>query len=219
MLNNKQNYFLYILLIAIGLITGFIIQNRMDNFYTGNEDIEIVTNGVLALSSTTLAIYTIFLFQINKKTRHENLSANIIVSPELNENVFSFIDLSIHNIGNGIAKNIKIKINSSIKGLFITENKEERIDNLGIIKDGIPILKGNQKIKTLLANAYDVKDFDNFKFTVNVSWIDYKGKKHEADQIINISHFSGITDQRGHEVGHLKSIAESLKKIEQKTKL
>ena len=98
------------------------------------------------------------------------------------------VDLIIHNIGRGLAYNLKLELDGDID---ITTNK--KLSELTIIKKGIKFLAPDQKIQFFLTSFYLIKkENPDLQLSVTVTYEDSLKKSYEETFTLDFPMWRGI---------------------------
>lgn len=153
-----------------------------------------VFTGVVAGSTVAYALLTWQLVSETRRLREVQTEPRVSVSVELAEGVgHGALELVVRNEGQGPAQDIQFNFEGD--PTYFTENGlEQPIDQIPVIKNGLPYLGPNQQFRILLGWLFG----DAFERASQEPWtfhIDYEnalGKSQRGSYTLDFSRFSGL---------------------------
>lgn len=144
-----------------------------------------ISNFAMAIATVIMAFYTKRSIDEMKISRKEANKANIIFYVEQKEQNLNFI---IKNIGNTMARNVKIRSNPEFK-----TDEPERFNFDSIFKNVIPSFPPGFEIKCSFNDAvYLLNEEKNLRYDVCISFIDIYGETIEEKFLIDFSYLNGL---------------------------
>jgi hypothetical protein len=139
---------------------------------------EIILSWVIGISTFAYMIINIFMLVENQRIRKIK-SMPLIVAYLKSTEDHEALRLCIKNIGEGVAKDIKIELTSDYK-TFGNENR--MLSNLGIMKYGLNIFPPQEQFTyfiDLWAEIGKKKDFENGHIDISIHYAGIDGRKYE----------------------------------------
>lgn len=179
----------------------------------------ILTNVVIAVATAVYAWINYKQLKESQATREQKNSPFIVAFLKAADNHKS-LSLYIKNIGEGLAKNVKIKI---IKDYYIVGKKELPLSNLNVIKNGINIFPPQYEIVNnidFMENLFPDKE-ENI-ISLNITYKGVNGKEYNEiydlpfNQYIGQHYCNPPETFIGEIPFYLKEINASIKKINSK---
>ncbi len=178
------------------------------------EILVLVFTGVVAGSTVAYALLTWRLVSETRRLREVQTEPRISMRIELAEGVgHGAMELVVRNEGQGPAQNIHFGFEGD--PTYFTENGlEQPIDQIRVIKNGLPYLGPGQHFRILLGWLFG----DAFKRATQQPWIfhiDYEnllGKSHRDRYTLDFSQFTGLIVGGGPPVVKIEKHLESLQR-------
>lgn len=112
---------------------------------------------------------------------------DIVLSCFPHEAYINFLFLTIENLGGGKASRISFTLNrDSAEG-------EIRIQELGLIRNGLGFLGPHQRVVTYFANLTDIEALKDRPLEINVKFYSTGGQEYKNTFIIDYSQFEGLS--------------------------
>lgn len=208
-MKDKIEYIVFIIFV-LSVVLLFIFPDS-----TLIKNISNVSTPLLAILTAGYVVLTFFLLRSSQKAMQEQIRPYVVVSLPVDSN---FILLSVKNVGNRPALNVKINISPSLETL----SKDGRFKGMAD-----PLLKQlflppNYEIKNLVSttlHANDVKPESRI-FIVSCSYSDSNGEKYKDSYTIDMNSvifkdmvLTKSTETQLSEISkHLEEIGKQLKK-------
>lgn len=177
--------------------------------------VEIILSIVVASCTIIYTVINYFTLLENVRNRKQKITPLIILFLKSNE-THSVLVLHIKNIGEGLAKNVKIK---TIKDYNQFGKNNMPVSDIGIFKNGLNIFPPNYELKFYVNSLteFDLKDHESYiEFEVSYERIDNKKmKNHYAlyfNQIIGQNYSNPPGSYIGQIPYYLKQISNNIKK-------
>lgn len=154
--------------------------------------IEFITNNFSAISNFAMAIATVGMAYYSKKSidelkisRKEANKANIVFYVEQKEFNLNFI---IKNIGNTIAKDVKIRSTPEFR-----HDEEGKFNFDSVFKNVIPSFPPGFEIKfSYNDTVYLLNQEENLIYNIHISFKDIYGETIEEEFIIDFNYLKGL---------------------------
>lgn len=181
--------------------------------------VELILSAVLVACTIVYTWINWKVWKENKKTREQKITPHIIAYLKSTESHIALV-LHIKNIGEGIAKNVKIDLLKDYNQFF---REDLPLSQSGIFKNNLNIFPPQYEMKYYLAAMTKI-DFDNEDSCVKLK-ISYERSDGKAIEDIYDLPFNQITGQNysnppetfmGRIPYYLKEINDTLKKINTK---
>ncbi|MFA5128665.1 MAG: hypothetical protein WC445_01710 [Patescibacteria group bacterium] len=167
--------------------------------------VQAVATLLLVVITAYYAWQTKRTVQLMSKTEEENRRPRIAVFIAQREDWLNLIELVIGNYGNGIARNISFIVDGNLT-LF---NEKENLNEIEIIKNGLPTLAPQQTIKIpLLSLVGRVDDLQKKDVTISLEYSD-----HSLEHTYNDKYLMGFKSLVERQLG-TPPIYEMAKNIE-----
>ena len=174
----------------------------------------IVFTGVVAGSTVAYALLTRQLVSETRRLRKVQTEPRVSVSAELAQGVgHGALELVVRNEGQGPAQNIQFGFEGD--PTYFTENGlEQPIDQIPVIKNGLPYLGPSQHFRVLLGWLFG----DAFERASQEPWtfhMDYEnpfGKPQRGRYTLDFSQFSGLMVGGGPPLVKIEKHLEALQK-------
>ena len=174
----------------------------------------IVFTGVVAVSTGAYALLTWRLVSETRRLREVQTEPKISVRLELAEHVESGgLELVFRNEGQGPAKNIQFKFQGD-PTYFIGHGQQLPIDQVPVIRNGLPYLGPGQSFRFLLGWLFG-EAFDRANQEPWIFQIDYENqasKSKEDTYLLDFSQFAGLIVGGGPPLVRIEKHLDSLKK-------
>ena len=208
-MNKKYTTLAFVIIIfsvTIGVLINYVFLPNLA-FLNSNQ------GALSALFSCLLCVLTFFYVWLtytlvleNRKTRQLLSAPKILVYARPRTEWINFVDLTIENIGQGMALNVHFKLDPDfefMQGCFLRAT--------GFVKNGLDHFGPNEKIQIFLTNLVEdyQKKLEN-PFKIEVSYEDEEKRKYKDTFKIDFSVFDNIK-----QVGEppIYRIAESIEEI------
>jgi hypothetical protein len=171
----KDNKSKWVLLALSGIVVIVAIVAARACYCSGIGG-EIILSGVIAISTFAYAIINIFMLIENQKIR-EIKSTPLIVAFLKSTEDHSAFRLYIKNVGEGVAKDVKVKILNDYK-TFGLENR--MLSNLGIMKYELNILPPQEQLMYFVdswGRFGKQEDYENQYINISIDYTGLDGKK------------------------------------------
>lgn len=165
----------------------------------------IISNFAMAVATVWMALYSKKSIDEMKISRKEANKANIVFYVEQKEHNLNFI---IKNIGNSMAKNVKIRSNPQLK-----YDDEFNFDS--IFKNIIPSFPPGFEIKFAFNDTISIlNESDSLSYTISISFEDIYGEIVKEDFIIDLSYLNNLFLKIPNDVdSSLHNINKNMEKI------
>ena len=165
----------------------------------------IISNFSMAIATVVMAFYSKKSIDELKISRKEANKANIVFFVEQKQHNLNFI---IKNIGNSIAKDVKIRSNPQFK-----YDDEYNFDS--IFKNTIPSFPPGFEIKFAFNDTvYLLNESDNLRYTISISFNDIYDELVEEEFIIDFSYLDNLFLKIPNDVdSSLHNINKNIEKI------
>ena len=191
---------LTIVILVIGCIlyatAMMMIINPFD--FTVKKEVDI-ENIITLLMGIPTVIGGFLVYFVSSKTLHMTQSADVVITLEAQRSCPQLCNIVLHNIGNGVAKKVKVKIDGDLqeKGWPI------KLKEVAFLNEEIPFLKSGGKHSAYFGKFVTLLDEDKSndiqkildENPVKVTWIDYKGKTQHNTFRLSIKHFNEVCDR------------------------
>ena len=168
----------------------------------------VVVTIFLYFATTRMALSSKLLVKENKALREESKTPRILIKLKLNTDQGSFIDLIMSNVGQGVALNVKFRLDED------HEDMKQR---------GIDIIQGNQEpINYLSSGEFEVyffgsthdflQDYCTEPFVAIVEYEDVDGQTYEDRIMLDVKQFYGISWQNSSVAWRSMSALEKIEK-------
>ena len=151
----------------------------------------LVFSGIVAISTVVYAVLTWRLVSETRRMRQMQTEPRISVRPELSEHFgHGGIELVIRNEGQGPAQNIRFQF----QGDPTYFDKERPVDQIPVIKNGLPYLGPNQTFRFLLGWLLG----ESFTHAMQKPWVfavlyeNQEGKPKKDTYVVDFSQFSQL---------------------------
>lgn len=148
---------------------------------------------VVAIATVIYAVLTHRLVSETRRMRQVQTEPAIAIWAEPSEFGINFLNLVIENVGQGVARNIKLSASPDI------HRKPDRpLSDLGLFKNGLPHLAPRQRIKFFLLNVLDGPskskggDLSHLNFQVTATYANSTGATYTESFSIDISALEGF---------------------------
>lgn len=165
----------------------------------------IISNFAMAVATVLMALYSKKSIDEMKISRKEANKANIVFYVEQKEHNLNFI---IKNIGNSMAKNVKIRSNPQLK-----YDDEFNFDS--IFKNIVPSFPPGFEIKFAFNDTISIlNESDSLSYTISISFEDIYGEIVKEDFIIDLSYLNNLFLKIPNDVdSSLHNINKNMEKI------
>lgn len=165
----------------------------------------IISNFAMAIATVVMALYSKRSIDELKISRKEANKANIVFYVEQKEHNLNFI---IKNIGNSIAKDVKIRSNPQFK-----YDDEFNFDS--IFKNIIPSFPPGFEIKFAFKDTvYLLNESETLSYTISISFVDIYDEIVEEEFIIDFSYLNNLFLKIPNDVdSSLHNINKNMEKI------
>ena len=174
----------------------------------------IVFTGVVAGSTAAYALLTWRLVSETRRLREVQTEPKVSVRLELSERVgHGGLELVIRNEGQGPARNIRFNFQGDPTYL-IGHGQQRPIDQIPIIKNGLPDLGPGQSFRFLLGWLFG-EAFDRANrepWTIPVDYKNLGNKSKRATYLLDFSQFSGLIAGSGAPLVRIEKHLESIQK-------
>lgn len=149
---------------------------------------EILLSAVIALCTLAYTIINWKLLIENRKTRKQKITPQIIAFLKSSES-HSVLALHIKNIGEGLAKNVKIK---TMKDHNIMQKDDYLISNTGIFKNGFSVFPPQYELKFHLDWWTEIKsDKEDRYVEIEILYEDIENKKYSENFKLPLNQLTG----------------------------
>lgn len=180
---SNQNRYKKLIINSMTIIIDWINKNGLL--------IQVVNTFALTVITAYYAWQTKSTVRLMSKTEESNSRPKIAIFIAQRENSFNIIDLVVGNYGDGIAKNITFRTNS----LLALINEDEKLNDIDIIKNGLPTLAPKQTIKIpLLSVIGRLEDLKKQDIVIYLEYKDFSLKNIYQDEY-KIS-FNSLIDRK-----------------------
>ena len=154
----------------------------------------IVFTGVVAASTVAYVVLTYRLVSETRRLREVQTEPRVSMRLELAQQVgFGGLELVIRNEGQGPAQNIRFNFQGDPE-YFIGHGQNQPIDQIPIIKNGIPYLGPGQSFRFLLGFLFG-EAFDHATSAPWIFQIDYESlqkRSKEETYLLDFAQFAGF---------------------------
>ena len=171
-------------------------------------------SGAVSVSTVIYACLTWKLVTETRRLREVQTEPRVSVRLELATNVgHGGIELVIRNEGQGPAQNIQFKFQGN-PTYFIDHGQEQPIDQIPVIKNGLPYLGPGQHFRILMGWLYG----ESFERASQQPWlfrVDYEnslGKLQNGSYALDFSQFSGLIVGGGPPLVKIEKHLEAIQK-------
>ena len=177
------------------------------------EILVIVFTGVVGFSTVAYAVLTWRLVSETRRLREVQTEPRVSIRIELDDRVgHGGLELVIRNEGQGPAQNIQFSFQGD--PTYFTRNGQRKpIDELPVIKNGLPYLGSGQSFKIFLGWLFG-DDFDHAArepWTFQIDYENLENKMKRAIYLLDFSQFTGLVDI-GDPLVKIEKHLDSLKK-------
>jgi len=175
--------------------------------------INLLSTLVVAIATVFYVILTIRLVAESVKNRRLQIDPKIVMNILPDEHDIYFLNFIIENVGNGIALNIKFKINNEFK-----VKTSKKLSDFILIQNGLKTMHGRTKYKSLFSFTIE-EDLQIFKepMTIDIEYEDIYKRKYVEKIIFDLSYLSDISRLRNKPedkiLKEMKEISKSLKNM------
>lgn len=178
--------------------------------------IQIFFSAVLAFATVAYTIATVLMLIESVKTRKQKTSPCIVPYLKMSDDC-QLILLYVKNVGEGIAKNVQIKL---CNNYFCFDNQNIPLSQYRIFQDGVSVFPSQYELGYILGNRESCLAANTNKYIeLFVSYDDIKGKKHGGEyykllfQQIKQDYVNPPDSDTGRIAYYLKEISNSLNRI------
>jgi len=157
------------------------------------DKVGVIFSGIVALATVVYAILTWSLTTETKKMREAQTEPYVYVYADRFFELEPFCNITIKNIGNGVAKNIRFtKVEPDIT---VASKGDFRLSDVSFIKDGLTLLAPNQSIGVSVGPVviFDIEGaHELLRKTIEIE-IEYEsasGKPYTGSFLIDFSQFA-----------------------------
>ena len=147
----------------------------------------IITNIVIALATAVYAIINYKQLKESQLIRKHKSTPLIVAFLKVSED-HCVLHLHIKNIGEGLAKNVKINV---IKDYFIMDNETYPISNLSIVKNGISIFPPQYDFVNSIAWIEKLKGKEDKILCLNITYEGIDGRKYNEEYDLPYNQYIG----------------------------
>ena len=178
------------------------------------EALIVAFTGVVALSTVAYAVLTWRLVSETRRLREVQTEPRVSVRLELAERVeHGGLELVIRNEGQGPAQNIRFNFQGD-PTYFIGYGQRQPIDQVPIIKNGLPYLGPGQSFRFLLGwlfgEAFERANQEPWIF--HIGYENQGGRSKEDSHLLDFSQFTGLIVGNGPPLVRIEKHLESIQK-------
>lgn len=179
-------------------------------------EVEIILSIVLASSTVLYTVINLFMLIESNKTRKQKISPHIIAYIASTEDHQVYV-LKFKNIGEGLAKNVKIEMLRDYKSFNVDG---ALISNIGIVKNGLNYFPPSHELQFYIDTPMNINDNNpEGAISLIISYKSIYGKKYKENfelqfkQLFGQSYSTPPETYIGKISYYLNEINKSIKKI------
>lgn len=174
-------------------------------------DPQLIFSGVVAFSTLVYAALTWRLVAETKRMREVQTEPKVSVHAELNdEHGHGGIDLVVRNEGQGPARNVRFEFHGDATYF----DKDRPLDQLPVIKNGLPYLGPNQTFRFLMGWLFGERftRANEAPWTFVVRYENQSGKCRQETYVVDFSQFAQLIVGGGAPIYQISKHLEALQK-------
>jgi|GEM_PF-723813 len=166
---------------SINQIVNFLSQPNV------NSSLMLLFTGLVAIATIAYAILTNSLVSETQQMKEIQHLPQITISVQTRAEWINFIDMQIKNTGFGPAYNISFNVLED----FVYD-KNQKLSDLSLIKNGLKYLGPNQKIQFFLTSFAEDTELKKKPFKIKVNYKDFLGRIKDETFEIDLNELMGL---------------------------